>query len=491
MPKKAWSFIENIPSVDWIFTAGIHRSFFRIGDYGAESHFSESLSDFSKFNWNQYFYQDEFDKTQDYILAKVKNDIDWAFDYYYKTEQAVEDYFKIARVVEKTDLIKLSNSELADLWEKLFDAKELSHSRSVVITWILDSGIQPYTQYIMNIIKRGIKISETKIKLPQALAILTTPTGKSYSNMEREDFLNFALKKRSKINKLSEKDLKPLAKKYGWLEHSYIDDPKSQTEYLEEVKKYQKGLADPQKELDKLLAEREKNLRDQQKLSQQLGFSEVEKKQLDFARRIVAHKNFRKEGQYFGSFMNQKIFAEIARRFNINTKTIHLSLPWEVKPAILAGKFDTAELEKRYGYSILHFYDGGKKYKLYTGDEGRKFRDSLKFAKENISSTLKGMSAYPGKVTGTVKIVNSKADISKVEEGDVLVAHVTYPVYLPAMARAAAFVTDEGGLTSHAAIMAREFKKPTVVGTKTATKSFRDGDKVQVDANRGIVHIII
>lgn len=482
---KKWSFIENIPSVDWIFTAGIHRSFFRIGNYGAKSYFTESLSDFSRFSWNQYFYQDEFDKTQKYILDKVLSDINWAFDYYSKTEKAVDDYFKFSREIEKADLTKLSNSELAKLWERFFNAKELSHSRSVVITWILDSGEQPYTQHIMNIIKHRIKSSGLKMKLPKVLATLTTPTEKSYSNMERQEILKFAIKNKNKISILTEKALEPIARKYGWLEHSYIDDPKSTEEYLGEVKKYQN--VDPQRELNRLTKEREETLKAQQKLSKDLGFTSLELKHLDFARRIVAHKNYRKEGQYFGSFMNQKVFREIARRFQIETKIVHLCFPWEVKQFILSGKFDTAELKKRYEYSILHFYDNGKKYRLYTGEEGKRYRDSLKFEKENISSMLKGMSAYPGKVTGIVKIVNSKADISKVEEGDILVAHVTYPVFLPAMARASAFVTDEGGLTSHAAIMAREFKKPSVVGTKTATKSFRDGDRVLVDANKGIV----
>ena len=100
------------------------------------------------------------------------------------------------------------------------------------------------------------------------------------------------------------------------------------------------------------------------------------------------------------------------------------------------------------------------------------------------------MTAYPGKVEGIAKIVKTKADIAKVNKGDILVAHVTYPVLVPAMVKASAFVTDEGGLTSHAAIMAREFKKPTVVGTKNATKAFHDGDRILVDANKGIVELI-
>ena len=75
-------------------------------------------------------------------------------------------------------------------------------------------------------------------------------------------------------------------------------------------------------------------------------------------------------------------------------------------------------------------------------------------------------------------------------KGDILVAIMTTPNFIPALEKAAAFVTDEGGITCHAAIIAREMKKPCIIGTKIATKFLKDGDIVQVDANNGIVHIL-
>jgi len=75
----------------------------------------------------------------------------------------------------------------------------------------------------------------------------------------------------------------------------------------------------------------------------------------------------------------------------------------------------------------------------------------------------------------------------KMRQGDVLVSGSTNPDLLPAMKKAAAFVTDIGGITSHAAIVARELRIPCVVGAKIATKVLKDGDKVNVDANHGIV----
>ena len=75
-------------------------------------------------------------------------------------------------------------------------------------------------------------------------------------------------------------------------------------------------------------------------------------------------------------------------------------------------------------------------------------------------------------------------------KGDILVSIATDPDIVPAMKKAAAFITEQGGVTSHAAIVAREMKKPCVIGTKIATKVLKDGDLVEVDATRGIVKIL-
>ncbi len=101
---------------------------------------------------------------------------------------------------------------------------------------------------------------------------------------------------------------------------------------------------------------------------------------------------------------------------------------------------------------------------------------------------LKGLGASPGIGVGKVKIVLSQEEISKVEEGDVLVTTMTTPDMVPAMRKASAIVTDEGGLTCHAAIVSRELGVPAVVGTEKATKVLKDGMLVTVDGDKGIVY---
>lgn len=101
----------------------------------------------------------------------------------------------------------------------------------------------------------------------------------------------------------------------------------------------------------------------------------------------------------------------------------------------------------------------------------------------------RGAVAFAGSITGRVVIVNTIDDCRNVYEGDVLVTTMTNITWLPAMIRCAAIVTDEGGITCHAAITARELQKPCVTGTKNATAIFKDGDTVEVDGETGTVRL--
>jgi len=101
---------------------------------------------------------------------------------------------------------------------------------------------------------------------------------------------------------------------------------------------------------------------------------------------------------------------------------------------------------------------------------------------------VKGLGASPGIGSGTVKVIKGEKEISKVLEGDILVTTMTTPDMVPAMRRAAAIVTDEGGMTCHAAIVSRELGVPAVVGTKNATQVLEDGMVVTVDGERGLVY---
>ncbi|PIZ47994.1 phosphoenolpyruvate synthase, partial [Candidatus Woesebacteria bacterium CG_4_10_14_0_2_um_filter_39_14] len=105
-----------------------------------------------------------------------------------------------------------------------------------------------------------------------------------------------------------------------------------------------------------------------------------------------------------------------------------------------------------------------------------------------LTPVLTGAPASPGIGSGEVKIVRKNKEISKIKDGDVLVAKMTSPDYVPAMKKASAIITDEGGLTSHAAIVSRELGIPCVVGTKDATTKLKEGVIVTVDGEIGEVY---
>ena len=100
---------------------------------------------------------------------------------------------------------------------------------------------------------------------------------------------------------------------------------------------------------------------------------------------------------------------------------------------------------------------------------------------------LSGLGASPGRASGTVSIVRKLDQLDKVSEGDIIVAEMTTPDMVPAMKRASGIITDEGGMTSHAAIVSRELGVPAVVGAEHATERLDDGQLVTIDGEKGTI----
>lgn len=123
---------------------------------------------------------------------------------------------------------------------------------------------------------------------------------------------------------------------------------------------------------------------------------------------------------------------------------------------------------------------------------GQGYMDIKKYMHFELGSVkqIKGSIANKGLVTGRVRLVMDLSKLDMLEKGDILVTSMTTPNMINAMKRAAAFVTDEGGITCHAAVLSREMNKPCIIGTKVATKVLKDGDMVEVYADNGIVRII-
>lgn len=150
-------------------------------------------------------------------------------------------------------------------------------------------------------------------------------------------------------------------------------------------------------------------------------------------------------------------------------------------------KIDIKTARKRFKLDFVSFSAKGGLAFVYDRVLIQKVRKaflSVKAVKE-----IKGVVVSKGQVTGRVRLISNN-NLNQIRAGEILVANFTSPDYVPAMKKSAGIVTDDGGITSHAAIISRELGKPCVTGTKIATKVLKDGDLVEVDADKGIVRII-
>ena len=199
-------------------------------------------------------------------------------------------------------------------------------------------------------------------------------------------------------------------------------------------------------------------------------------------------KDFKPFVRDTGNFHIRKVFEELAERLNLNlTETLFLNereIPKLLNKGLVISK---AELNNRINNSV-YFCDKGKIY-LETDKDKIAEIDKVLNKKEETKE-LKGSGVSPGLVKGKVSLILSNNDFSRFKQGEILVTSATRPDFVPLMKKARGIITDEGGMLSHAAILSRELKKPCVVGTAKATRVLKNGDLVEVDAEKGIVKII-
>ncbi|MBI4453969.1 hypothetical protein HY636_04975 [Candidatus Woesearchaeota archaeon] len=193
-----------------------------------------------------------------------------------------------------------------------------------------------------------------------------------------------------------------------------------------------------------------------------------------------------------------KMLREFARRINISEVDIQYYTREEInnyfaKKENEKEKVSLTELEERKKPCIYAIFDRQKPI-LFKGEEAKLIYDKYLKDEINDKTILKGTIANKGIKVGKVKLLahgeNMVTQIYEMEKGDILVTGNTRPDMMLALEKASAVVTDEGGICSHAAIVSRELGIPCIIGTVRATKLFKDGDIIEVDANNGIVKLI-
>ena len=124
------------------------------------------------------------------------------------------------------------------------------------------------------------------------------------------------------------------------------------------------------------------------------------------------------------------------------------------------------------------------------GHHDERVEEWLATSDDGQQDTLTGLPGSPGVAEGVARVVRSPEDIGEIREGEILVASSTSTSWTPVFSKISGAVLDTGGIMCHAAIVAREYGLPAVLGTGTATKRIRTGDRVRIDADAGIVTLL-
>jgi phosphohistidine swiveling domain-containing protein len=192
-------------------------------------------------------------------------------------------------------------------------------------------------------------------------------------------------------------------------------------------------------------------------------------------------------------WFTSRLLPSFKKLFGIDVKLAKQLTFQELLQFLSTGEYDLSELKKRDDYFVIGMKNG--RVFLQSGDEGRVGAEKLLPDLIEYENELSGQIAQMGFIRGNAYVFSWNAeDITKETEempkGSILVAGQTRPQLMSAIRKSAAIVTDEGGITSHAAIVARELGVPCIIGTKIATKIIKTGDLLEVDANKGKVRII-
>lgn len=205
--------------------------------------------------------------------------------------------------------------------------------------------------------------------------------------------------------------------------------------------------------------------------------------------RLLSHdRNREAEDFMHGEYWYRRLLMEASRRLLCPFKTIVALTVDEVVACLHGARIPSKKAAARlrlYGFLI----ENGQAAS-FDGRRAEKLREPRMCV--TAATVLRGQTAFASKkiIRGRVNIVENSSDLMSFNDKEILVTHMTTPNYVPAMRKAAAVVTDEGGMTCHAAIVSRELRIPCIVGTKVATQVLKDGMTVEVLASRGMVKIV-
>ena len=389
---------------------------------------------------------------------------------------------------EKLDYSKLSNKEI--IRQLLFVRDWI---RKVTIFDQLGFIGEDYLlSLVEDILVKKIGLSKNSQEYSRTFFALTKPVRISTTLSEKRFSLKQAIE--IKTEKISlEKASQKLSKNYGWMPAFCFGDPWDDKYYQKELKGLlKKNLKELKNEYAKL-----SNYRVTQKYDLKRAITKYKinsrdlQKFIDFGLAL----DVRNEAEYFVSFAGfhlRTLYQEIAKRLNLSISQVRLFYEAELIGCLLNKKSTKKTLKTKENSWGFGFNKKMSKRVNFSGPEVKKLLAYLATFPDNLhqESEKQGVCASAGKARGLVRIISSPTQNDQVNEGDILITYATTVDYLPAMKKAAAIITEVGGLTCHAAVVSREFGIPCIIAVKNAMTNFKDGDLVEVNANEGVIKII-
>ena len=334
-------------------------------------------------------------------------------------------------------------------------------------------------------VKEGLEEHDVKDKEGAFLTIAGTDR-LSGTMQERIDLIRLVIGNKNLTSKLLQRKIASHAQKYQWINVTLLlgdlYDPK---DVLKKIKKLKKNKQ-LKKELDDLRNSIQNNKKELLALKKRYQFKPLFLKKIRALRYAVWFRTARLDWINSGCSMARPMLIEAANRLNLSFEQLIYCFPEEIYSALEGkGRINNRDVSMRIKKYVMGTLNG-KDIAWSVGDKVNVLKGALnkKIEKE---STIRGVVAQRGVVRGKVKIILDRRGISEIKRGEILVTKLTTPDFMPAIEKSKAIITDLGGITSHAAIVSRELKRPCIVGTKIATKVLQDGDMVEVDADKGIV----
>lgn len=407
------------------------------------------------------------------------------------------DLIKFGQKIAKVNLDRLSNLEIL----KIFQIFVKKYGKSWAFVFDGYWSIEVLTNELMSqLYKISNNVEDDFINL----ATLTQETyiterQKKSLNIASEIYRNkglrqiFAKKRAQEIKKLLptslEQRIKRVYKQYKWMGTQFLLGKMLEIEdFIEEVKFMVEK--NPIKALRRLDIERTHAIKEFHKTVKRLKIKGYLLRLVQELKKASFQRTEELKYSITGEYYFILFLKEVAKRLGLTFGQIIYMTSEEIESYLKLKKRVRQPLKKvissrRKEYALLLL--NGKRYVL-TGKEINQIRDESEF--DENAKEIKGDIASGGKASGVVKVILNTNELDKVKKGNILVTLMTTPDYIMAMNRSAAIITNDGGITCHAAVISRELGIPCIIGTKFATRILKDGDQVEVDADQGIIKVL-